>query len=300
MRGRSLEATPPVSLRSILAPALAVQVLLIALVCLVVGPLGWDDGAITLAFSRTFALTGRIAITPQSEQVEGFSSVAWFLANSLAARAGIGFLGAIAAAQALAGASFMAATVLLGLIGRRLGLRPGSLAATVWIFALAGPVLAEIGAGMEMGLLCASGLALVHALYVRPNWAWAALATVVFLTTRFEAALYFAVLLAPLLLRGQWRGFLLMAAFGLMVFAAEEAWRWASFADWVPNTIHAKTWPPYSGGGLPDAILSRANALAEPAAAAVPLLAIIAVLAMADRRAPARRGSRPAMPATCG
>jgi hypothetical protein len=279
------EAAPPVSLWSILAPILAVQALLTVLVCLVVGPLGWDDGAITLAFSRTFALTGQIALTPQSEQVEGFSSVAWFLANGLAARAGLGFLGAIAVAQALAGAAFMAATVLLGMIGKRLGLRAGTLAAMAWIFALAGPVLAEIGAGMEMGLLVASGLALIHALYVRPNWAWAALATVVFLTARFEAALYFAVLLGPLLLRGQWRAFLLMAAFGLAVFAAEEAWRWTRFADWLPNTIHAKTWPPYSGGGLSDAIPSRVQALAEPAAAIMPLLAIIGLLAVAGGRA---------------
>jgi hypothetical protein len=289
MSERVAEDARQASLWSILAPALAVQALLIALVCLVVGPLGWDDGAITLAFSRTFAATGRIAITPQSEQVEGFSSVAWFLLNSLAARAGIGFLGAIAVAQALAGAAFMAATVLLGVIGQRLGLRAGTLAAAVWIFVLAGPVLTEIGAGMEMGLLAASGLALVHTLYIRRSWLWAALATVVFLTARFEAALYFAVLLGPLLLRGQWRGFLLMAVFGLTVFAAEEAWRWASFAEWAPNTIYAKMWPPYSGGGLPEAIRSRAEALVEPAAAAAPLLAIIALLAIAGGRARAPR-----------
>jgi hypothetical protein len=296
MTERTAGAAPSASLWPILTPALTAQALLIALVCLMVGPLGWDDGAITLAYSRTFALTGRIAITPQSEQVEGFSSLAWFLVNSLAARTGIGFLGAIGVAQALAGAAFMAATVQLGLIGKRLGLRAGTLTASVWIFALAGPVLAEIGAGMEMGLLVASGLALVHALYIRPSWLWAALATVVFLTTRFEAALYFAVMLGPLLLRRQWRTFALMAAFGSTVFAAEEAWRWATFADWVPNTVHAKMWPPYSGGGLIDAIQSRAQALAEPATAAVPLLAILAVLAIG--REPAGPRWKPPGPAS--
>lgn len=281
-------AAAPASLRSILLPALAAQALLTGLICWRIGPLGWDDGAITLAFAHTFALTGRPALTPQSETVEGFSSVSWFLLNGLAARMGVGFAGAIAVAQALAGGAFMASTALLGLIGRRLELRPGALAAVVWIFALGGPGLAEIAAGMEMGLLCASGLALVHALYLRPNWAMATLSAVVFLTTRFEAALYFAVLLGPLLLRRRYAAFALMAAFGLAVFAAEEAWRWSTFADWAPNTIHAKLWPPYSGGDVRGAIASRAQALAEPAAAALPLLAIIAVLALAGVRAPAR------------
>ncbi len=118
----------------------------------------------------------------------------------------------------------------------------------------------------------------MYTLYIRPNWVWAALATIVFLTARFEAALYFAVFLGPLLTRGRWRTFLLMAAFGLAVFAAEEGWRWVRFADWLPNTVRAKMWPPYSGGGLSDAILSRAAALFEPTVAALPLLAILAVL----------------------
>jgi len=38
---------------------------------------GWDDGAITAAFSRTLAKSGRFALTPLSEKVEGFSSVTW-------------------------------------------------------------------------------------------------------------------------------------------------------------------------------------------------------------------------------
>ncbi|MGZ5983368.1 MAG: hypothetical protein ACXWK7_00395 [Caulobacteraceae bacterium] len=273
------------SMRWILVPALAAQALVTALVCLRIGPLGWDDGAITLAFSHTFALIGRPALTPQSETVEGFSSLAWFLLNSLAARSGVGFSGSIAIAQALAGAAFMVSTILLGLIGRRLNLRPGTLAVAVWIFALSGPGLAEIAAGMEMGLLCASGLALVHALYIRRNWPLAILSAVVFLTTRFEAALYFAVLLGPLLLGGQFRTFLLMSGVGLAVFGVEEAWRWSVFADWAPNTIHAKLWPPYSGGDAKAVIASRAQALAEPAAAALPLLSIIALLALVRRGA---------------
>jgi hypothetical protein len=43
---------------------------------------GWDDGAITLAFSRTLSESGKIALTPYSEVVEGYSSTLWMAAMS--------------------------------------------------------------------------------------------------------------------------------------------------------------------------------------------------------------------------
>src|ERR1035437_8421632 len=45
----------------------------------------WDDGAITAAFAQTLAHSGRIALTPTSVTVEGFSSVTWFLLLSVPA-----------------------------------------------------------------------------------------------------------------------------------------------------------------------------------------------------------------------
>src|SRR5262249_23947591 len=64
---------------------LAVQSALLLAAIRLVGAHGWDDSAITLAYARTFAETGRIALTPASEHVEGFSSVAWFGLNALVA-----------------------------------------------------------------------------------------------------------------------------------------------------------------------------------------------------------------------
>ena len=43
---------------------------------------GWDDGAITLAFSRTLSESGKIALTPYSEVVEGYSSTLWMAVMS--------------------------------------------------------------------------------------------------------------------------------------------------------------------------------------------------------------------------
>jgi hypothetical protein len=42
-------------------------------VSLSVGTNGWDDGAITLAFSKTFSEHGVLALTPSFDKVEGFS-----------------------------------------------------------------------------------------------------------------------------------------------------------------------------------------------------------------------------------
>ena len=58
----------------------------------------WDDSAITLGFSRTFALTGHIEPTPGSGIVEGYSTTLWMLLMALAAK----FVGTPAALVAVA------------------------------------------------------------------------------------------------------------------------------------------------------------------------------------------------------
>ncbi len=283
-------------------PALAVQVLLIAVVFTPWSvPWAGTTASITLAFCAPSPSPAESRSRRSPNRWKASSSVAWFLANSLAARAGVGFPGSHRRGPGLwPAAPFMAATVLLGLIGSaysparlpgggRVDPRPGRAArwwrsARAWRWASCAPRASPWSTPFMS----------------RPSGAWAALATVVFLTTRFEAALYFAVVLGPLLPRGQWRTFLLMTAFGLMVFAAEEAWRWACFADWVPgNTIRYKMWPVLQRRrpvwGHPVAGPGRGRV----ATAAAPLLAIIAVLALVDRRT-ASLGSRLAGQPDCG
>ena len=52
-------------------------------IALWVGANAWDDGAITLAYSRTWADFGRYSVTPVSEVAEGYSSTAWMLLNGV-------------------------------------------------------------------------------------------------------------------------------------------------------------------------------------------------------------------------
>jgi hypothetical protein len=96
---RGLEPCPP----GYLAIALGLQTLMTFLTAFLVRANAWDDGAITLAYSRTFAATGRIALTAVSEQVEGSSSTEWFLINALISLLRPEFEGAILAAQLMAG-----------------------------------------------------------------------------------------------------------------------------------------------------------------------------------------------------
>src|SRR5450631_4535773 len=100
------------SRRSVALVVLA-QFAALIVVCSLIGDNGWDDGAITLAFARTFARHGRVALTPRSEVVEGFSSVSWFLLNSLAALVRPSYRAAIVVSQVLSALSICASTVLL-------------------------------------------------------------------------------------------------------------------------------------------------------------------------------------------
>lgn len=233
-----------------LLAALGLQAIMVALIGSLIGPHAWDDGAITLAFSKTFAETGRIALTATSEQVEGFSSVAWFLVNALVARFHLSFEATILASQIAAGIFLGIATIFIWLIARRTHLRSDTTAAILLTFSIFGPSISEVSNGMEMTLLAASGVAFVYALYVRENRLLLVLAALVFLTSRFEAMIYYAALLAPLLFQRRFRIFFALAAVGLMVVCLQEIARFLIFGDLIPNTIEAKMQPPYRHSGI--------------------------------------------------
>ncbi|MEN6542681.1 hypothetical protein [Parvibaculum sp.] len=233
-----------------IALAIIAQVASVFLVLRFIGIHAWDDGAITLAFSKTFAETGRIALTASSEQVEGFSSISWFLLNALAALFRPGFEQAIAISQLFAAAFVTVSLFFLSKLCRALAFPPLAEGVTLVCFAISGATIAETANGMEMTLLAASALALVHATYFVPHRALAILALILFVTTRFEAIFYLAFLLLPLWFRGRRIEMLLWAALGGAVFLGLAGLRWIMFSDILPNTIWAKMHEPYSVHGL--------------------------------------------------
>jgi hypothetical protein len=268
--------------RMALITILLVQTVLLLSAARFVGAYGWDDGAITLAYARTFAETGRIALTSVSEHVEGFSSVAWFGLNALVQLARPGFSAAIFASQLLTLITLVASGAVVYRLGRAIGLHAATCIAAVGCFACMGPLFSETVNGMEMGLLTLGGLVIVHRLYFDRNQLVVSVALGVFVATRFESAFYVAFLLAPLLFEHRFREFTRHAALAALVFGVIGAYRWFSFGALLPNTIYAKMHEPYHAHGF--ALWSRVFAAGELFILFLPALIVLLLRALYLRR----------------
>jgi hypothetical protein len=247
-------ATGLMSRRSIAGVVLAQFVVLVS-VCLLIGDNSWDDGAITLAFSRTFARYGRVALTPRSEIVEGFSSVSWFLINSLAALARPSYRSTIAVSQILSALCICATTVVLARTCALLRFDRLFSTLTVIAFAAWACSFSEAGNGMEMGLLAAAFLILINELLApRPRLFCLGAGVVLAITTRFEAVFYVALLALSVLTVPGRRAFwgIVLSCLGTALLLS--CWRLAVFSDVLPNTFWAKRWPPYAGFGPLDRV----------------------------------------------
>ena len=227
----------------------------LVVVCLRIGDHGWDDGAITVAFARTFARHGRVALTPRSEVVEGFSSVSWFLLNALAALARPSYRAAIFVSQVLSALSICATTVLLARTCALLRFDRFFATLTVVAFAAWGCSFGEAGNGMEMGLLAAAFLIMINELLApQPRMLWLGAGVVLAVTTRFEALFYVGLLaLCVLPVRGR-RAFwgIVLPCLGTVLLLS--CWRLVVFSDVLPNTYWAKRWPPYAVSGLMERV----------------------------------------------
>jgi hypothetical protein len=233
-----------------LAIVVCVQFAALIAVCLLIGDNGWDDGAITLAFSRTFAQHGRIALTPHSETVEGFSSVSWFLLNALPALARPSFRAAILLSQVWAALCICLSTALLAKTCALLRVDRLWATLTVITFAAWGCSFAEASNGMEMGLLTAAILVVVNELLApRPRLFWLGAGVVLAVTTRFEAVLYVALLALSVASVPGRRAFWCIVVTGVGTVLLVSLWRLAVFSDVLPNTFWAKRWPPYAAFG---------------------------------------------------
>jgi hypothetical protein len=230
-----------------LAIVVSVQLAALLAVCLLIGDNCWDDGAITLAFSRTFARHGLVALTQHSEVVEGFSSVSWFLLNALVALARPSYLAAILASQILSVLCIGASTVLLARTCALLRLDKRFSTLTVVSFAAWGCSFYEASNGMEMGLLAAAILLLVNELLLpQPRLLFLATGVVLAVTTRFEAILYVGLLALSVVSVPKRRAFWGIFVTGLGTVLLLTSWRLAVFSEVLPNTFWAKRWPPYA------------------------------------------------------
>lgn len=248
---------------------------------LFIGTNGWDDGSITLAFARTFADSGRIALTPPSETVEGFSSPFWFLLMAGTYRVlPSDFDGIVLASQLWSGIFAAIGAVLVYAMVRQYG------RAQAWLISLVlfgyGPFLNETINGMEMTSLSTVALAIVWLLRSGHRHAWIGLALLAATAPwiRAEAVGYViagAVMLALCSKRYRWAWALVAGT--VLSFAALTAVRLAIFGSPLPNTMIAKQSSPYSADSTVRHVLQMFVAAVEVLYVLLPA-AVIAITAL--------------------
>jgi hypothetical protein len=250
------------------------------LLALAVGAEGWDDGAITLAFARSFAETGTIGLTPNSETVEGFSSPFWFLLMAgFRALFHFPFHAYITAAQILA-ATFTTVTALISYLyipRRNKGFATWLLVAALFVSA---GFLNETVNGMEMSSLAAVAISIcvvVDRRGDRVSWLLGALAFLAPLI-RIEAAGYVIAGALGLLLFLRWRSAALTLAVGALAsLVLTTLIRLVIFNAWLPNTITAKQWPPYSAVDTSERVRLSVRAFEESGVVLAPIVLFLLV-----------------------
>ncbi|MGB8478592.1 MAG: hypothetical protein WCE63_07095 [Acidobacteriaceae bacterium] len=218
----------------------------------------WDDGAITAAYARTFADSGRIALTPGSPQAEGMSSLTWFLLLAIPRFFSSNPDVILIWMKCASAVSLVLALKVFFRVARDQldGSETSALACTLML-AFSYASLREVDNGMEMNLALLLTILLFYLLTRAPvgpvhlvlGWVVAT----VLLATRFESPLLLSMLAMGLYFDGEGRrdrpshrALFLLAACTLASFGGLELWRHHEFGMWMPNTVYAKEWPPYS------------------------------------------------------
>ena len=201
-----------------------------------------DDTFIVLVYAKNL-LAGN-GLTFNGERVEGFSSALWAL--HVAATGSLGF-DLLITAKALATALYLAIGVLLLRIGS--SIRPAS----AWMLAgllarfFALPPLALWASGALETVLFAFLLTLACFLYFRANYLAAGVAFGLIAWTRPEGLAYLGAVPVFELVRGvvskSWNGRNAMRTIGTAIACAVAlvAWRYATYGEWLPSTVSAKT-----------------------------------------------------------
>jgi hypothetical protein len=236
---------------------------------------GWDDGAITAAFSRTWAQTGRVALTPGSPVVEGFSSVSWFLLVSLPYFFQHNPDGGLIWMKGMAAGAALLSLRVIYLIARRQFLGRGAAIVSTLLLAICYPTLMEVNNGMETNLAALLLLLLFHVLtrdQEKGRVLFASLIGILLLLTRFEipfalvflgCGFWYSAYRRPGS-RPSTTDLFRIAVAMIVCFFFITILRHREFGVWMPNTVYAKRFPPYQGLRTTSNFLStRINAMGE-------------------------------------
>jgi len=268
-----------------------------------------DDAAITFRYARNWAEWGapvfnRFELAEGAARVEGYSNLLWMGLLSLLGRV-VGFarLGdAALAAQLVATAGTLA--VVGRTAARRMALGPAGAFAAPALAGTAAPLVAWSSGGMETALFALLLTALLAAGLADPaprrgRIALALLAAGVVLV-RAEGVLWaLGAALAAVVARGRSAraAAVPIAVAAACTFAAQLAWRRATYGAWLPNTVAAK-----GGGALDETALRGLRHVASWAVVtATPFIALAAAAPALRHGAPAARaGARAALVLAAG
>ena len=214
-----------------------------------VGPYGWDDGAITLAYAKTLAEHQLFALTPASEIVEGSSSLLYvFLIALLHKIIEFDFTDFILASQLIA-FSAVCATLVFVLLSLKNAIQDSWYRCVIVLLLGTLPMFtAEVYNGMEMSLFAFLLFSLVVSYENKSRLIYFIIPWV--LLTRFEAVFYlsFAFVFMFIFDKKNRTRIFYLGVLTLSIFVLITISRWLYFNDFLPNTLWAKINPPYSPG----------------------------------------------------
>jgi hypothetical protein len=204
----------------------------------------WDDSAITLAFSKTFAFSGEIKPTPLSDKVDGYSTFLWMIIMSLPFKLGLSADTVLNFAKIISSLLNIANAIILSSIIKRWLHTDKTAVWTGLVFLFSSVSLSESLNGMENPLYVM--LLLVSVYVYCHGTAWYhrltfILATVSIILIRFEGPFF----LLPFVVCDMWKHRSRFYRQGhyvawILVFICYHLWHHSYFGAWLPNTILAK------------------------------------------------------------
>ncbi len=208
----------------------------------------FDDAMISLTYARSLAAGHGLVWMPGEAPVEGYTNLLWTLGMALPHRAGLPEHLVSLPVQLLGALLLITTSVLAMRIARRQSdaswIAPATIAAICFCYPLVFWTLRGLEVGLVACLVTAAALLalrLVEAPSGRDR-AWLALLLAAAVTTRIDAVIFAAVVVAFLAASGRWaRGAAVTAALAtLAALGAQTVFRLAYYGALAPNTYYLK------------------------------------------------------------
>ncbi|NNE42938.1 MAG: hypothetical protein HKN12_01905 [Gemmatimonadetes bacterium] len=208
-----------------------------------------DDAYIAFRYSRNLAAGDGLCFNPGTvPPVEGFTSFLWVLLGTVFELLPLDIAVGVPVVSALCGAGLLA--LVMHRLVHRLGVAPPLAAVGGLLMATFPPYALWATGGLEtMAFALAMFWAFDRLILAPRPGAWGGLSLLVLSMLRFEGVAWSGGLLflAALRHRADLRVLVPAVTVFTVTYAGYTGWRWATFGEWMPNSVRAKTgstWDP--------------------------------------------------------